>query len=207
MASKPQKRPMGHRPTLEKLPETGMETTPFPTNELSFNAETYFESLNDMTTEQLADRYVDINSQSQMMKGLILLKARELFLSNKEFGDWVNSVHGLSVDSQQNRTLFINLASFFKDRDMSGISLTAAYAISSPANQDVAEDVYQEVLNKNLHVKEVKRLIKQKKAITVATSDNPDGSAVTPTPFKVFLDDNCRFKNDSIQQRITKIYQ
>ncbi len=27
------------------------------------------------------------------------------------------------------------------------------------------------------------------------------------TPFKVFLDDNCRFKNDSIQQRITKIYQ
>jgi hypothetical protein len=27
------------------------------------------------------------------------------------------------------------------------------------------------------------------------------------SPFKVFLDDNCRFKNDSIQQRITKIYQ
>ena len=27
------------------------------------------------------------------------------------------------------------------------------------------------------------------------------------SPFKVFLEDNCRFQNDSIQQRVTKIHQ
>jgi hypothetical protein len=34
-----------------------------------------------------------------------------------------------------------------------------------------------------------------------------EGIAVGASPFKVFLEDNCRFKNDSIQQRVTKIHQ
>jgi hypothetical protein len=183
MASKPQKRPMGHRPTLEKLPETSMEATPFLTNELPFNADTYFESLNDMTKEQLADRYVDVNSQSQMIKGLILLKARELLPSNKEFGEWVDSVHTLCADAPAVRNRYMHLARFFKSRAMTGISLTAAYQISKPDNDSVAVEVYEEVLNKNLPVADVTQLIKHKKAIVGASSDNQD-NLPKPVPEK-----------------------
>ena len=117
-----------------------------------------------LSLDELSRRYMDIHNQSQLMKGFILLEARERLTSNNEFGDWVD-VHGLSVDSQQQRTAFMNLARFFKDHSMEGIKMTAAYQISSPSNEDVAEGVYQEVAGKNLSVKAVKDLIKQKKAI------------------------------------------
>jgi hypothetical protein len=79
------------------------------------------------------------------------------------------------VSSQQNRTLFMNLARFFKDKDMRGISLTAAYEISRPDNSDVAEKIYAEVLNKNLSVSEIKRKIKVAKSIpAIDTSVSPE---------------------------------
>ena len=60
-------------------------------------------TLADLTLEQLADRYKDIDRQSQMMKGLILLEARNRFSSNQEFGNWVVNI-GLSDDSFQKVT-------------------------------------------------------------------------------------------------------
>jgi ribosomal protein S7 len=49
-------------------------------------------------------------------------------------------------------------AKFFKDRDQTGISLTACYEISS-VDDELAEVIYQEVHGKNLPVSEVKRII------------------------------------------------
>ncbi|MEI6744613.1 MAG: hypothetical protein WCL34_01545 [Methylococcaceae bacterium] len=122
-------------------------------------------TLADLTLEQLADRYKDIDRQSQMMKGLILLEARNRFSSNQEFGNWVVNI-GLSDDSFQNRNLFMNLARFFQNRKMSGISLTSAYEISRPSNEGVAEKVYEYALNKNLSVAEIKRQIQLEKGLT-----------------------------------------
>lgn len=54
----------------------------------------------------------------------------------------------------------MHLASFFDDnRDMTGIAITAAYEISSPANEAKAAEVYKEVYGKNLSVKKVKELL------------------------------------------------
>lgn len=119
-------------------------------------------TLADLTLEQLADRYISIDRQSQMMKGLILLEARNRFASNQEFGNWVVNI-GLSDDSFQNRNLFMNLARFFQNRQMSGISLTVAYEISRPSNEDIAEKIYEYALNKNLKVSEIKKQIKLEK--------------------------------------------
>lgn len=116
-------------------------------------------TLADLTLEQLADRYKDIDRQSQMMKGLILLEARNRFSSNQEFGNWVVNIE-LSDDSFQNRNLFMNLARFFQNRKMSGISLTVAYEISRPSNKDIAEKIYEYALNKNLKVLDIKEKIK-----------------------------------------------
>jgi hypothetical protein len=124
-------------------------------------------TLADLTLEQLANRYKDIDRQSQMMKGLILLEARNRFSSNQEFGNWVANI-GLSDDSFQNRNLFMNLARFFQNRKMSGISLTVAYEISRPSNEDIAEKIYEYALDKNLKVSEIKKQIKlEKNKITI----------------------------------------
>ncbi len=66
----------------------------------------------------------------------------------------------------------MNLARFFKDGDMSGISVTAAYEISRPENTDVAEKIYADVINKNLSVKEIKHKIKIAKSIPAISSNN-----------------------------------
>lgn len=152
------------RPTLTKL-----------NSEAHFINQANSSDLTGLSLERLAQRYNDIDQQSQIYKGLILLEARGRFSSDKEFGQWI-ATHGLSVGSQQNRTLFMNLARFFKDKDMRGISLTAAYEISRPDNSDVAEKIYAEVLNKNLSVSEIKRKIKVAKSIpaldtSVSTED------------------------------------
>ncbi len=133
-------------------------------------------TLADLTLEQLADRYKDIDRQSQMMKGLILLEARNRFSSNQEFGNWVVNI-GLSDDSFQNRNLFMNLARFFQNRKMSGISLTVAYEISRPSNEGIAKKVYEYALNKNLSVAEIKKQIQIEKGLTpevVITKAEPE---------------------------------
>ena len=99
-----------------------------------------------------------------MLKGVILLEARSRFESDKEFGQWI-STSGLSASTtHQTRTVFMNLARFFKHRDMTGISLTAAYEISRPQNADIAEEIYAYALLKHLSVSEVKEKIAELKS-------------------------------------------
>jgi hypothetical protein len=112
-------------------------------NTTDFSIESFLSSLTNLSVQELADRYVEINNQSQMMKGLILLQARERLPSNIEFGNWVKSVSALCADGHQTLNRYMNFASYFKDKNREGISLTAAYEISAPINADVADKVYQ----------------------------------------------------------------
>lgn len=121
--------------------------------------------LSDLTLEELANRYISVDKQSQLIKGLILLEARERFPSNNEFGEWVKTVITLCDDSFQQRNRYMNLAKFFKERDMTGISITAAYEISIPANADIADKVYQAALGKNLSVAQIKAEIATAKGL------------------------------------------
>lgn len=127
--------------------------------EKSFTSQIDKFSLKDLSLADLANRYQEIDQQSQLFKGLILLEARGRFNSNNEFGNWVQSVKTLCLDRQEVRTRYMNLAKYFKDREMQGISLTVAYQISAPVNEDIADEVYEYAKDKNLKVSEVKKKI------------------------------------------------
>jgi hypothetical protein len=118
-----------------------------------------------LTLDELAERYSSIDQQSQLFKGLILLEARERLPSNKEFGQWIKSIQALCLDNQPTLTRYMNFAKYFKDKDRTGISLTAAYEISAPANEAVADKIYEYALNKNLPVADIKAQIQIAKGV------------------------------------------
>ena len=153
-----------------------------------------------LSLDDLADRYAQIDQQSQLMKGLILLEARNRFASNNEFGDWIKTVQTLCLDRQEVRTRYMNFARYFKDKERLGISLTAAYEISAPVNEAVADRVYEYALNKNLPVAEIKKqikLIKQELCLVAEIPKNKESGGklelLSPEHFdlyeKVIFDD------------------
>lgn len=121
--------------------------------------------LEDLDLNELANRYIEIHSQAHMMKGLILLEARNRFSSNNEFGDWVKSVIAICDDGFQVRNRLMNYAKFFQNKDTTGISLSVCYQISAPANAEVADKVYQVALGKNLSVAQIKVEIAKAKGL------------------------------------------
>jgi hypothetical protein len=134
-------------------------------------------SLSDLTLDELVNRYNQIDYQSHIMKGLILLEARSRFPSNNEFGDWIQSVQSICLDSQPVRTRLMNFAGYFKDKDTTGISLSACYEISAPINADIADKVYQAALNKNLSVAQIKAEIAKAKGLlpeSIKASGEPE---------------------------------
>jgi len=147
------------RPIKGELPET--------TQEFIANAENYIPNpvdpfdvnlLKKLSLEELAVRYKEIDYQSQLFKGEILLEARDRFQSNIEFGQWL-SVNFTELNSSNTGKL-INLARFFQgNRSLEGIPVSAGYLISAPKNKEIAEDVYREIKNKNLKLEEIKAVI------------------------------------------------
>jgi hypothetical protein len=139
-----------------------------PPNELKKDDYLEGRQKNDLSTlsnEELIERYCDIEQQFQFMKGAILLELRNRFPSNIEFGNWVKSVSALCADGHQTLNRYMHFANYFKDKDSTGISLTACYEISAPVNEDVADKVYKYALNKNLSVADIKAKIKEEKKL------------------------------------------
>jgi hypothetical protein len=138
----------------------------------------YIESPTDLTSlnlDELAERYQDIDQQAQLMKGLILLEARNRFTSNNEFGDWIQTVPALCGDGNQIRNRYMNFAKYFKGKDRTGISLTACYEISAPINEEVADKIYDYALHKNLSVSDIKSKIKfEKKLLNNLLNDSEE---------------------------------
>jgi hypothetical protein len=139
-----------------------------PPNELKKDDYLEGRQKNDLSTlsnEELIERYCDIEQQFQFMKGAILLELRNRFPSNIEFGNLVKSVSALCADGHQTLNRYMHFANYFKDKDSTGISLTACYEISAPVNEDVADKVYEYALNKNLSVADIKAKIKEEKKL------------------------------------------
>jgi len=116
--------------------------------------------LKDLSLDELVVRFEEIDRQSHLLKGKILLEARSRFKSDPEFGKWISTQSNCLGRSQKTRNRLMHLAGFFTDsKDLDGISISAAYEISSPANKEIAEKVYEEVHEKNLSLKEVRALL------------------------------------------------
>jgi hypothetical protein len=123
-------------------------------------------NLENLSLDDLASQYQEIDRQSNLLKGKILLEARRRFPSDKEFGQWVSS-QTLCLGNQKTINRLMHLAEFFNhEDDMEGITLTAAYEISSPSNRETATKVIKKIQGKNLPVKEVKQLLISSRKVT-----------------------------------------
>jgi len=147
---------------------------PSSTQEYIANSETInpFDKvlLKDLTLDDLAIRYKEIEQQSQLFKGQILLEARERFQSNIEFGDWL-SVNFTELNSS-NTGKIINLAKFFQgERTLNGIPVSAGYLLSAPSNKDIAIKVYDDIKGKKLRIDEIKAIIASYKNKTIVHGD------------------------------------
>lgn len=133
-----------------------------------------------MALDDLVDQFISIGTQAKLLQGQILLEIRQRFPSDREFGQWVsNSALHVSANHQQ-RTKLMNLARVFSTRDMTGISITAAYSISAPKNADVLEEIYEYAHGKSFSVKEIEEKIQELKHSFSGKSSVVD----EPTPEK-----------------------
>lgn len=160
-----------------KRPITG--DLPSSTQEFIANSEITnpFElgSLKELTLDDLVIRYKEIDQQSQLFKGQILLEARERFQSNIEFGNWLSV--NFTERNSSNTGKLINLAKFFQgERSLTGIPLSAGYLISAPSNKAIATQVYSDIKDKGFKLDEIKKIISTYKAGT----QNPSNSNNTP---------------------------
>lgn len=132
--------------------------------------------LSDLSFEELVNRYTSITTQSHFMQGMILLEIRERLVSDIKFGQWVKEASKeLFLGSQSLITKKMNYARYFKNKEQSGISLTACYEISAPINADVADKVYQAALGKNLSVAQIKAEIAKAKGLLPESVDSTTG--------------------------------
>lgn len=147
------------RPIRDELPETEQEFIAKSENYVPL-AGNPFDSvmLKGLSLDELVSRYHDIDYQSQLFKGQILLEARERFKSNQEFGEW-RSVN-FTEQNSSNIGKLINLAKFFDNtRSLDGIPVSAGYLLAAPSNKEIAEKVYDEIKTKNLKLNEIKSII------------------------------------------------
>ena len=106
-------------------------------------------NLSGLSLDDLAEQYVDIDRQSHILKGLILLEARKRFSSNNEFGAWRSLKFNERVTGQI-ATHLMNLSRFFNDeRPLGNIPISAGYLMSAPKLEGIADIVYERVLETN----------------------------------------------------------
>lgn len=122
--------------------------------------------LSSLTLNELVAQYIDVDRQSHILKGQILLEARRRFISNQEFGEWRSlNFSGLP---QQTANNLMSLARYFneKSRPLAHIPVSAGYLISAPINEPIAEIVYKKTLElEKPTLKDVRELIEQLKNV------------------------------------------
>ena len=122
--------------------------------------------LSSLTLDELIAQYIDIDRQSHLLKGQILLEARRRFISNQEFGEWRSlNFSGLP---QQTANNLMNLARYFneKTRPLAHIPVSAGYLISAPINEPISEIVYKKTLElEKPTLKDVRDLIDELKHV------------------------------------------
>lgn len=129
--------------------------------------------LSSLTLGELVEQYVDIDRQSHILKGQILLEARRRFISNQEFGEWRSlNFSGLP---QQTANNLMNLARYFneKTRPLAHIPVSVGYLISAPINEPIAELVYNKAIElEKPTLKDVRIFIDQLKNVSNKIASN-----------------------------------
>jgi hypothetical protein len=125
--------------------------------------------LSSLSLDDLASQYIEIDRQSHILKGRILLEARRRFPSNQEFGEW-RSLNFSGRLPQQTANNLMSLARFFDDfqRPLGNIPVSAGYLISAPKYEDIAEQIYEQaVAMEKPSLLDVKKIIQEIKPVEI----------------------------------------
>lgn len=130
-----------------------------------------------LSTEDLLDRLEKIDNQATLMRWRIWWAIRQQFKSDKLFGQYIislkeNAHYAHLIGNQQDINRALNAGKFCEahgitDLDAIGLLKSSIYALSRPANADVADSVFNAAKRKNLPNTEVERMVYEAKSITV----------------------------------------
>jgi hypothetical protein len=164
----------GNLEQLRKTFTTGAETEDITSAELT--SEWGFKDLKAMTPDQLADRMLQIDEQAVMLKWVIMMRIRDKFPSDREMGDFVNSIakynpeHPLCTITQQSRNRYIHAGRFITRHKITDlvklkVTPTAVMEIAQPQYRDVADQVLADIRSKGFTVDQVIKKLKIAKAV------------------------------------------
>jgi hypothetical protein len=190
---------------IGKLNKKAVATNAVSVDDFLAKAEDNLPSLIDMdlsslSLDDLAAQYIEIDRQSHILKGRILLEARRRFPSNQEFGEW-RSLNFSGRLPQQTANNLMSLARFFDDsqRPLGNIPVSAGYLIAAPKYEAIAEQVYERAWGmEKPSLLDVKNIIQDIQPVETKplASGNVD---------EIVLQINQLSKEDLIQLLITKL--
>lgn len=190
---------------IGKLNKKAVATNAVSVDDFLAKAEDNLPSLIDMdlsslSLDDLAAQYIEIDRQSHILKGRILLEARRRFPSNQEFGEW-RSLNFSGRLPQQTANNLMSLARFFDDsqRPLGNIPVSAGYLIAAPKYEAIAEQVYERAWGmEKPSLLDVKNIIQDIQPVETKplASDNVD---------EIVLQISQLSKEDLIQLLITKL--
>jgi len=132
-------------------------------------------NLRKLTPDELLDRIEQIDNQAFLYTCRLLWELRQRFPSDIHFGQYIEGIRSnpdntVKLGSQPRINKMLHVGRFcdenkISDISKSGILQSAIVELSRPANKDVASVVLHEIRRANLPLKEVLRLIEQKKAV------------------------------------------
>jgi hypothetical protein len=138
-----------------------------------------FSDLKKLSNEELVDRWEQVDNQATLIKWRILWALRQRFPSDKLFGQYLadlKATRAICAGSHQEINRALHAGRFceqYRITDLGSVGLlqSAVYALSRPSNGPITDQVYKQIKNKNVPVKDVERYIEQAKA--VLTVDQP----------------------------------
>jgi hypothetical protein len=142
-----------------------------------------FSDLKKLTNDELIDRLEQVDNQATLIKWRILWALRQRFPSDKLFGQYIadlKATRAICAGSHQEINRALHAGRFCEKHRITSLSSagllqSAVYALSRPANETIADDIYKQIKNKNVPVKDVERYIEQAKAVlTIEQPENPE---------------------------------
>lgn len=138
-----------------------------------------FSDLKQLTNDELIDRLEQVDNQATLIKWRILWALRQRFPSDKLFGQYIadlKATRAICAGSHQEINRALHAGRFCEKYQITNLSSagllqSAVYALSRPSNDSITDQVYKQIKNKNVPVKDVERYIEQAKA--VLTIDQP----------------------------------
>jgi hypothetical protein len=132
-------------------------------------------NLKKLEPDELVDRLERVENQSVLIKWRILWALRQKFPSDKLFGQYLANIRDDAtrpnwLSSPRDISRSVAAGRFCEqhritDLNAIGVYQSSIYALSSPANEDIADSIFAQIRKKNIPNKDVERMIAQAKAV------------------------------------------